>query len=30
VMNRMSLGATGDSRSADLIQATLKAVGGSS
>jgi CubicO group peptidase (beta-lactamase class C family) len=29
VMNRMSLGATGDSRSADLIHATLAAVGGS-
>jgi CubicO group peptidase (beta-lactamase class C family) len=28
VMNRMSLGATGDSRSADLIHATLAAVGG--
>ncbi len=26
VMNRMSLGATGDSRSADLIHATLAAV----
>ena len=30
VMNRMSLGATGDSRSADLIHATLDAVGGGS
>jgi len=30
VMNRMSLGATGDSRSADLIHATLEAVGGGS
>jgi hypothetical protein len=29
-MNRMSLGATGDSRSADLIHATLDAVGGGS
>jgi CubicO group peptidase (beta-lactamase class C family) len=28
VMNRMSLGATGDSRSADLIHATLEAAGG--
>ncbi len=30
VMNRMSLGATGDSRSADLFHATLDAVGGGS
>jgi len=28
VMNRMSLGATGDSRSADLVHATLAAAGG--